>query len=49
MVYTPPQNIADRDRSKQYVFLAGGDWDRIKEIIQEELKDCEVTVVIYKP
>lgn len=29
--------------------LAGGDWDRIKEIIQEELKDCDVTVVIYKP
>lgn len=29
--------------------LAGGDWDRIKEIIQTELKDCDVTVVIYKP
>ena len=29
--------------------LAGGDWDRIKIIIQQELKDCEVTVVIYKP
>jgi len=28
--------------------LAGGDWDRIKQIIQTELKDCEVTVVIYK-
>jgi O-acetyl-ADP-ribose deacetylase (regulator of RNase III) len=27
--------------------LAGGDWGRIKEIIQRELKDCEVTVVIY--
>ena len=29
--------------------LAGGDWNRIKQIIQTELKDCEVTVVIYKP
>ena len=29
--------------------LAGGDWNRIKEIIQTELTDCEVTVVIYKP
>jgi O-acetyl-ADP-ribose deacetylase (regulator of RNase III) len=29
--------------------LAGGDWERIKQIIQTELKDCEVTVVIYKP
>lgn len=28
--------------------LAGGDWDRIKNIIQTELKDCNVTVVIYK-
>lgn len=27
--------------------LAGGDWNRIKTIIQTELKDCEVTVVIY--
>lgn len=27
--------------------LAGGDWNRIKEIIQRELKDCLVTVVIY--
>lgn len=27
--------------------LAGGDWDRIKKIIQTELTDCEVTVVIY--
>jgi len=27
--------------------LAGGDWYRIKEIIQRELKDCNVTVVIY--
>lgn len=25
--------------------LAGGDWGRIKEIIQTELKDCDVTVV----
>jgi hypothetical protein len=23
MIYTPPQNIAERDRTKQYVFLAG--------------------------
>ena len=29
--------------------LAGGDWNRIKAIIQTELKDCDVTVVIYKP
>jgi O-acetyl-ADP-ribose deacetylase (regulator of RNase III) len=28
--------------------LASGDWNRIKTIIQTELKDCEVTVVIYK-
>lgn len=28
--------------------LAGGDWNRIKRIIQEELIDCTVTVVIYK-
>jgi O-acetyl-ADP-ribose deacetylase (regulator of RNase III) len=27
--------------------LAGGDWNRVKEIIQRELKDCQVTVVIY--
>lgn len=27
--------------------LAGGDWERIKNIIQTELKDCDVTVVIY--
>lgn len=27
--------------------LAGGDWNRIKTIIQTELKDCDVTVVIY--
>lgn len=27
--------------------LAGGDWERIKTIIQQELKDCDVTVVIY--
>jgi O-acetyl-ADP-ribose deacetylase (regulator of RNase III) len=25
--------------------LAGGDWNRIKRIIQDELKDCYVTVV----
>lgn len=29
--------------------LAGGDWERIKQIIQTELVDCEVTVVLYKP
>lgn len=28
--------------------LAGGNWDRIKEIVQTELKDCDVTVVIYE-
>lgn len=28
--------------------LAGGDWDRIKYIIQRELIDCQVTVVNYK-
>lgn len=27
--------------------LAGGDWNRIKKIIQDELKDCDITVVIY--
>ena len=27
--------------------LAGGDWERIKGIIQKELKDCDVTIVIY--
>jgi O-acetyl-ADP-ribose deacetylase (regulator of RNase III) len=27
--------------------LAGGDWNRIKEIIMEELIDCRVTVVIF--
>lgn len=27
--------------------LAGGDWDRIKVIIQRELRDCDVVVVIY--
>jgi O-acetyl-ADP-ribose deacetylase (regulator of RNase III) len=26
--------------------LAGGDWDRIKKIIQTELIDCKVTIVI---
>ncbi len=29
--------------------LAGGDWNIIKKIIQEELKDMEVTIVIYEP
>jgi O-acetyl-ADP-ribose deacetylase (regulator of RNase III) len=28
--------------------LAGGDWNRIKEIIQKELKDCYVTIVIFE-
>ena len=28
--------------------LAGGDWGRIKRIIQTELKDCKVTIVNYK-
>jgi O-acetyl-ADP-ribose deacetylase (regulator of RNase III) len=27
--------------------LAGGDWERIKKIIQDELIDCKVTVVNY--
>jgi O-acetyl-ADP-ribose deacetylase (regulator of RNase III) len=27
--------------------LAGGDWEIVKGIIQRELKDCNVTVVIY--
>lgn len=29
--------------------LAGGDWNRIKKIIQDELIDCKVTIVNYKP
>jgi O-acetyl-ADP-ribose deacetylase (regulator of RNase III) len=29
--------------------LAGGDWDRIKNIIQTELKDMKISVVVYKP
>ena len=29
--------------------LAGGDWEKIKQIIKDELKDCIVTIVIYKP
>ena len=28
--------------------LAGGDWNIVKKIIEHELKDCDVTVVIYK-
>ena len=28
--------------------LAGGDWDTVKSIIKSELKDCDVTVVIYQ-
>ena len=27
--------------------LAGGDWEIIKDIIKEELKDCKITIVIY--
>lgn len=27
--------------------LAGGDWEIVKQIIQDELVDCNVTVVIY--
>lgn len=27
--------------------LAGGDWERIKSIIQNELTECDVTVVIF--
>ena len=26
---------------------AGGDWNIIKSIIQKELKDCQITIVIY--
>lgn len=29
--------------------LAGGDWEVVKKIIKKEFKDCNVTVVIYKP
>lgn len=29
--------------------LAGGDWERVRSIIQTELSHCDVTVVIYKP
>jgi len=29
--------------------LAGEDWEEIKKIIQRELKDMEVTIIIYKP
>lgn len=28
--------------------LAGGDWSIVEEIIKKELKDCDVTIVIYK-
>ena len=28
--------------------LAGGDWNRIKQIIKDELYSCDVTVVIFK-
>jgi O-acetyl-ADP-ribose deacetylase (regulator of RNase III) len=29
--------------------LAGGDWDQISKIIDNELKDCTVTIVRYQP
>lgn len=29
--------------------LAGGDWNIVKQMIQNNFTDCEVTVVIYKP
>lgn len=29
--------------------LAGGDWKLIEPIIKKELKDCDTTIVIYKP
>lgn len=29
--------------------LAGGDWNRVKQILLQELIDCDLTVVIYKP
>ena len=29
--------------------LAGGDWDRIKKIIETELVDMDVTIVIFNP
>ena len=29
--------------------LAGGDWNRVKDITKQELKDCIITVVNYKP
>lgn len=28
--------------------LAGGNWNVVKHIVQNELKDCDVTVVIFK-
>lgn len=28
--------------------LAGGNWNRISSIIEQELRDCKVTIVIYK-
>jgi O-acetyl-ADP-ribose deacetylase (regulator of RNase III) len=28
--------------------LAGGNWGKVKSLIQSELKDCDVTVVILK-
>lgn len=29
--------------------LAGGDWNKVSQIIEKELKDCTVTIVIYQP
>jgi O-acetyl-ADP-ribose deacetylase (regulator of RNase III) len=28
--------------------LAGGDWNKISEIIKKELKDCQITIVNFK-
>jgi len=28
--------------------IAGGDWKKVRKIIKRELKNCYVTVVIYK-
>lgn len=28
--------------------LAGGNWEKIKEIIQKKLSDCNITVIIYE-
>ena len=28
--------------------LAGGDWNKIRQVIKYELRDCDVTIVIFK-